>query len=107
MKLTITGYSTGDGSLLSDMARARTVKVLAHRILDKKARFMPRDFIIYDGDKRHTLIDDGKVNARAEEYVNGMRSVPFEAENDGVTVVANYGLFELLIWIDGKAGAQA
>ena len=103
MKLTIAGSSTGDGSLLSDMARARTIKILAHRILTRKAGFMPRDFIIYDGDKRHILIDDGKIDARAEEYVSGMRSAPFEAENDGVTIVANYGLPELLIWIDGDS----
>lgn len=100
--MTITGYSTGDGSLLTDMARARTVKILAHRILVRKAGFMPRDFIIYDGGERHILIDDGRIDARAEEYVDNMRSAPFEAADDGITIVANYGLMELLIWIDGE-----
>ena len=106
MKLTIAGNSTGDGSLLSDMARARMVKILAHRILCRKAGFMPRDFIIYDGGERHILIDDGRIAAGAEEYVDNMRSAPFEAADDGIDIVANYGLMELLIWIEGD-GAKS
>lgn len=108
MKLMITVTSSGDGTLLSDMARSRTLNSFMRAILNKKSAFMPQDVVIYDGSKKHVIVDDGKICTRGEEYIQRMVSMPFEGGDEGsdIEISADYSLRKITVWIH-KESAKA